>query len=186
MKTYRDNDVTKLRPEISALGSFVAIPDAFPEADSGVQNAVKLEFKTVFSDKNRIQTLFSTDRVLIDLAAVDPSKLDCKKIAIDCNLLKGIAEKHPDELRESLIALQTGGSSGIQKAEKIMKNIGFTEETFTKAGGGFFFLVIVAAVALGAGGCATLNSNKPFKESTTPKPKPPRDAGPSVRSTDRA
>ncbi|UCE99889.1 MAG: hypothetical protein JSV82_02155 [Planctomycetota bacterium] len=169
----------KIQSEIPALGSFVAVPDAFPGADPGVQNAVKFEFTTVFSDENRVQTLFSSDRVLIDLAAVAPSKLDFKKLAIDCDLIKGIAEKHPDELRECLIALQTGGSSGIQKAEKITKNIGLTEENFAKAGGGFFFVAVAVAIALGAGGCATCNSNKPFKQSTTPKPKPPEsDAGP--------
>ncbi len=112
----RDKDAAKLRPEISALGSFVAVPDAFPGADPGVQNAVKFEFTTVFSNKNRVQTLFSTDRVLIDLAAVDPSKLDFKKMVVDCDLIKKIVEKHPNELRECLIALQTGSSSEIQKA----------------------------------------------------------------------
>ena len=178
MKKYKSSEPAKLPTEVSALGSFVAVPDAFPGADSGVRNAVKFEFTTVFSEENRVQTLFSTDRVLIDLAAVAPSKLDFEKLAIDCDLIKDIVEKHPDELRECLIALQTGGSSGIQRAEEIAKKIGLTEDHFVQAGGGFFFVVIAVAVAVGAGGCATLNSNKPFKQSTTPKPKPKSDAGP--------
>ncbi len=177
MEPDRTNNVTKLRSGISALGSFVAVPDAFPAADPGVRNAVKFEFTTVFSDEHRLQTLFSADRVLIDLAAVAPSKLNFEKLAVDCDLIKKIAGKYPDELRECLIALQTGGSSGIQKADDIAKKIGFTEDNFAKNGGGFFFLAVVAIAVL-AGGCATLNSNKPFKQPTTPKPTPPQDAGP--------
>lgn len=178
MEADSTNDTTKLRSEISASGSFVAVPDAFPAADPGVRNAVKFEFTTVFSDEHRVQTLISADRVLIDLGAAAPSKLNFEKLAVDCDLIKEIAGKYPDELRECLIALQTGGSSGIQKADDIAKKIGLTEDNFAKSGGGFFFLVIVAAVALGAGGCATVNSNKPFKAPTTPKPTPPQDAGP--------
>lgn len=170
----RTNKASKLRPEIEASGSFVAVPVAFPTADAGVQNAVKFECTTVFSEDYGLQTLFSTDRVLIDLGAVAPEGLDFKKLAVDCDLIKQIALEHGNDLRECLIALQTGESSEIQRADKIAKKIGLTEEYFTKAGGGFFFVIIAVGIALGAGGCATLNSNKGFKQPTTPQPQPRR------------
>ena len=178
MKPGKTGNAAHLRSELSAAGSFVAIPDAFTTADKSVRNAVKFECRTVFSEEHRLQTLFATDRVLIDFASVDPSTLDFRKLAADCDLLKEIALKHADDVKECLTSLQKGGVEDVQHAEKIAGKIGLNEEHFVKGGGGLFFLVIVAAVALGAGGCGTLNSNKPFKQPTTPKPSTPRDAGP--------
>lgn len=171
MEFDRIEATPRLRPEIAALGSFVAIPDAFPDADPSVRNAVKVECTTIFSEEHRLQTVFSTDRVLIDLGAVDANGLDFKKLAVDCDLLKEIAVTHGDQLQACVRALQMGTPAGIQRAEEITKQIGLTEERFAKEGGGLFFLVVVAVAAVGASGCATLNSNKPFKQPTTPQPK---------------
>lgn len=169
MNAGRTKKTTNLSPEISGLGSFIAIPGAFPDADPGVRNAVKLEFATVFSKENVVETRFSTDRVLVDLRAVDPASMDSKKLARDCDLLKEIAVKYPNELKECLIALQAGGVSGVEKAEEITKKIGLTEEKFAKDGGGFFFIVVIIALGLGAGGCG--GALKQVKDKgTTPKP----------------
>lgn len=167
-----------LSPEIAAAGSFVAIPDAFPKAHSSVRNAMKFEFTTVFSEKHRVQTLFSTDRVLVDLGAVDAANLDFSRMATDCDLIKEIVERHPEEIIKCITALQQGTSDGIQKADKIVRDIGLTEESFVKRGGGFVFLIIALVVAVAASGCATGNSNKPFKAPTTPQPKPSGSSNP--------
>lgn len=179
MAEYIAND--EFRSEISTLGSFLSVPDAFPGVDSEVKNVVKFEFKTVFSDDNEVQTLLSTDLALIDIAAVDPEKLDYKKMAVDCDLIKEIVEKHPDELKECLIALQAGDALGVQKAEEITKRIGLTEAAFVEAGGGFFWLIIPIIIAATAG-CGA--SNKIKNNKTTPtshkNPRPDSDAGPDA------
>jgi hypothetical protein len=169
MKTSKTESL-KTRPHIASAGSFVAIPDAFPSVPDGVRNAIKLEFKTVFSEEHRVQTVFSTDKLLIDIGAVDPSALDPKKIARDCDLIKGIALKHSKELGEMIVAMQSGGMKGINKAEKIAKKIGLTEEHASKSEGGFICVIIAIGLGLLLGGCGTTGSNKPLKASTTPKP----------------
>jgi hypothetical protein len=176
MQTDRTTKSSNLRPEISAQGSFVAIPTAFPVVDPGVRNAVKLEFATVFSEENVVETLFSTDRVLVDLGAVDPTSLDFTRLAKDCDLLKEIAVKYPNELKECLIALQTGGSAGVEKAEEITKRIGLTEEKFMEKGGGFIFIVVLVGIAVGAGACG--GALKQVKDKgTIPTPRKPISSG---------
>jgi len=157
------------RSYIASTGSFVAIPDAFPDASDSIKNAIKLEFKTEFSQKHRVQTVFSTDKILIDIAAVDSSKLDPRTIAADCDLFKAIALKHPKELRQLIVAMQLGGLKNILKAQRIAEAIGLTEGNAVKAGAGFIWL-LVPLVGAFIGGCATVGSNKPLKQSTLPKP----------------
>jgi hypothetical protein len=54
------------RTTIPSAGSFVAIPGAFPQLGPGVRNALKLEFKTEFSEEHRVQTIFSTVAPAVD------------------------------------------------------------------------------------------------------------------------
>lgn len=167
----------KSNPEIPALGSFVAIPDAFQDAEIGLRNAVKFECTTVFSEEHRLQTEFSTDRILIDLGAIDASTLSFNKLARDCDLIKEIAQKNSVDLKDLLTSLQSGAAEEIARAAKVARKIGLTEEQFAQRGGGFLIVVVLVGIAVGAGGCATLNSNKPFKQPTTPRPRKPTASG---------
>jgi hypothetical protein len=164
--------------ELYGTGSFVAVSDAFPDAPAAVQNAVKLEFRTGFSEENRVQTLFSTDVVLIDLRAVDPDAIDPGVVRRDCERFARIVETYPDASGQLIRALLQGSPEDVDRAQQIAERVGLTEGAFLKDGGGLLFLVVVAGAALLAGGCATVNSNKPLKQSTTPKPTPTPDAGP--------
>jgi hypothetical protein len=155
-----------LRTEIATTGSFVAVPSAFPTAESAIQNAIKLEFETVYSAENLAETVFSTDKVLIDFAAVDAEALDPETVAVDCDLLKQAARSHPEALKKMIAALQRGGSEGATEADRIAVEIGLTEEEAQKRGGGFFWIVVVIGGALG--GCATGGANKILKAKTTP------------------
>jgi hypothetical protein len=163
---------------ISGAGSFISVPDAFVDADSSVRNLVKLEFRHVFSEDSRVQSLFSTDVALIDLRAIKPENIKPEVIRRDCELLSGIVEKYPDSAERLISALLDGTQEGVDSAISLAEEIGLTEAQFVKKGGGLFFLVAIAAGALLAGGCATVGSNKPLKASTTPKPSGTSDAGP--------
>ena len=96
----------------------------------------------------------------------------------DCDYLQSILQKHPKEIGEMVGALNENSKKGIIKAEKIRAKIGLTEKASARAGGGLLWLII-PLVVLGTGsGCGTLNSNKPFKQPTTPKPPPPPPSQP--------
>ncbi len=159
-------------------GIYVSVPDAFTDADKELRNFLKFEFKTKFSAKHRVKTVFSTDRLLVDLSELDPRKLNVKKMIKDCDYLKSILLKHPTQIVASLKALKQNSKSGIKSAEKIRTKIGLTEKASAKAGGGLLWLIIPLIVLGTSSGCATLNSNKPFKRPTTPTPPNPPDAGP--------
>lgn len=174
----------KTRTQISVSGSFVSVPSAFPLADEGLKNALKLGFETLFSEDSshplNLETRFYTDVILIDLGAVAPSALDPQKIINDCDLVKRVASTYPDQLRQLVTELQAGSVSGIERAEKIAKEIGLTEEASVKAGGGLLGLLIAGAIGLIAGGCAgTKHAEKPRAvPDTKPRQPEPQDGGP--------
>jgi hypothetical protein len=147
---------SEVRTHVSATGSFVSIPEAVAVADTGVRHLLKLEFTTNFSegssDPLKLETGFSTDRVLIDFRGVVAGNLDAQKIAKDCDLVRDIALRNPDKLRQMLEA-QTESVTGFQKAYAIGQEIGLTEEAAVKAGGGLLWLVAIAALAVMAGSC---------------------------------
>ena len=122
-----------------------------------------------------VETLFSTDKALIDLAAIDADALDVAKIGRDCDLVKEAARSDPAALKQMVAALQRGGSEGIEEAGRLAERLGITEDQAVKAGGGLLFLVAVAVVAVAASGCATCNSHKGLKPA---QPKSPPGGGP--------
>jgi hypothetical protein len=171
------------RTQISGAGSFIAPPpEALPNTPASLRNVIKLEHRTLYSEKEGYDHVFFTDRILIDICGLDILEVDFQRAAIDCDLMKEIILKHSSELKEILIALQRGGSDNINKIEPVLQRIGFTEEEFLKKGGGWIILLL----PLLAGGCATLSSNKTNKQNTTPsapRPAPSNDAGPDGGGT---
>lgn len=177
MQTKPPGESTPRAYQMPGSGSFVSVPDAFPDAAPDVRNAFKVQFWTSFSEQSRVQTLFSTDVALIDLRAVRPEAIDSETIRRDCELLAQAVTEHPDLPGQLVAELQKGDSDAIQRAAELTERAGLTDARFVKEGGGLFFLVVVAGAALLGGGCATLGSNKPFKQPTTPRPTPTPDAG---------
>jgi hypothetical protein len=92
-----------VRTHISSTGSFVSVPGAFRDADESVKHLLKMEFTTILSEKSsdplKLETGFSTDRVLLDFKGIVPGDLDPKKIVRDCDFLKEIVLKNPDKVR---------------------------------------------------------------------------------------
>jgi hypothetical protein len=166
----KENKEVSLRGDLSSTGSFVSIPGAFPKASLGVRNALKLEFRTEFDEKFLIKTKYSTDRVLVDLLAMDVESLDFNKLAIDCDLLKAIAQKHPAKIQKMLTHLQKGTAKDLRDFEALANGIGLTEDNFIKNGGGLFFLALVAVAVL-SGGCMA-HCGTPQVKRPEPPPQP--------------
>ena len=55
MRAYASPEKSHLN--IETAGSFVAVPDAFPNADDSIRNAIKLEFRTVYSAENIVESV---------------------------------------------------------------------------------------------------------------------------------
>ncbi len=157
-----------MKPNNQSPGVYVPVPDGFMDADQELRNLFKFEFKTEYSDKHLVKTVYSTTRTLIDLSELGSRRLNIKKMIKDCDYLKSILEKYPDEITASLKALNDNSKAGIVRSEKIRKKIGLTESAAAKAGGGLLWLIIPIVIAATSSGCATLNSNK--KKSTLPTP----------------
>ena len=168
-----------LRESVPAAGSFVSMPDAFPEADNEIRNAPKMEFTTEYSSANRIQSYFSTDKLLVDLAAVDSAQINFDKMAADCDLIKDVIARFPVEIQQCLVELQSGEAASIRKVDELLNKIGLTEKRFADNGGGLLWLLLPVVIGALGSGCTGANSNKPYKKPTSPKPKPAPDAGPS-------
>jgi hypothetical protein len=143
-------------------GTFVSIPSAFPDADEGFVNALKLEFRPFFSeavtDPLNIQTSFGTDKCLIDFKAINASALDGEKLAIDCEILARVAREQPERLQDLIAAQQKPG--GFSEAASIASELGLTEPAALAAGGGLLFL-LVAALILAAAGCEHCHASHP-------------------------
>jgi hypothetical protein len=161
------------RTHIPAPGTFLSMPPAFLEADEGIRNALKFEFKNSFSQDTdeKIKVEVSTDVFLFDLGAIVPEALDPNRIICDCDLVKQAVTKYPGAIAEIVRELQTGTSAGVEKANKIAQEASLTEEAAIKAGGGLFFLIAVGAALL-AGGCGGALKQKATSPAATTTPKP--------------
>jgi hypothetical protein len=153
-----------MRTTISTVGSFVAVPSAFPAAGHGLENAIKLEFRTILSPGSGqdldLETVFSTDRFLVDPLGADPAAFDAKKIAADCDLVKKFVSERPQEAKR-LLQIFHGERPDIDKAFAIVKAAGLTEDAAVKAGGGLIGLIVLLIVVVAAAGCA---HTKPYKK----------------------
>ena len=149
-------------------GSFISVPSAFENVDKRISDIIKLEFKTVFSEESsdplKLETVFSTDKILVDIGAVVPSAINPEKIIKDCELIKQVALNHPQQLRQFIEKFQ---NLDLDEAYNIVNEIGLTEEASIKAGGGMIVFIAIMLTALACGGCATAGSawggHKPLK-----------------------
>lgn len=146
-------------------GTFLSVPSAYPDADEGIRNALKLEFRPFVSPENysasgppQVRTSFASDKCLIDFMAIDPSALDGEKLAIDCEILARVAREQPDQVRRLIAAQQQPG--GFTEAAAIAGEIGLTESSARAAGGGLLWLVIIAVV-LAADSCEHCHASHP-------------------------
>ena len=135
------------------VGSFIALPEAFPGADDAVKYAPKLEFRVSRSDAGqtplRVEPVLQPQRLLVDLEAVDASRFDARKLVRDCELLKEAALSDPEKLRSVLATFTEGKSEKeIRRAAQAVVDLGLDEEQVVKAGGGLIWLVAIAAATL--------------------------------------
>jgi len=168
-----------MRSSIRSSGSFVSVPPS-EKLDNGLRNAFKMEFKTVPSRERatgplELETEFSTEWALVDIGAVSPSSISPESISRDCELVKDIVLKHPDEVRRLVEAFQPGRPKeliDLGRAYGIAEGIGLTEEQSRSKGGGLLGLIVVVAAALLASGCHSCGSGH-----VKPDPKPNQTSG---------
>lgn len=170
-----------LRKDANVSGSFSSVPGAFAAAPDGLRNAVKMEFSvqaehsTTDPDGHafrspdlNLETKFSTDWLLLDLGAVDPSDIDPEAVVRDCELMARAIRDHPQDVAALIESFKPDAPlSDISRAIEITNKLGLTEEATTAAGGGLIFLAVVAGAAL-LSGCAAHCGQKVRGQKTTP------------------
>jgi hypothetical protein len=148
----------QIRTHVPA-GSFVSMPEAFPDAADAVKYAAKVSFETArFEDSKhplKLEHVLDPHVILFDLEAVDAGKLDVDQLVRDCELVKRAAEQYSGELRTIVAAFaQDAPHDRILEAAKIAEKLELSEAAASKAGGGLLWLVVVAA-AVALSGCKT-------------------------------
>jgi hypothetical protein len=143
----------QMRSSVQVGGSFFSLPEAFPGADDAVKYAPKFEFranKRVNGNQPlQFEAVLQPNHILLDLAAVDASGFDARKLIRDCELVKQAAEAHPDKLRAILASFAEGTTDKeIRRAAQTVAELGLDEEQVTKAGGGLIWFVVIGAAAL--------------------------------------
>ena len=161
-------------------GSFIPIPSAFEIADKGLRNAIQFEFKIRSNKESKnplnLESVFYTDRCLVDFSCVNPHSIHADKIAKDCDYIKQIVSEHPEELAKMIKELQNGE---IDRGYELAEKIGMTEDDCVRAGGGAIGLVIVLLAVIVLGGCGHINKGC-TGDPNLPKPKAgpdPAEAG---------
>ena len=153
-----------LRDSISATGSFVSIPEAFPGADPAIVNALKIELQTVRAQakkKSEFHIVLLPNTLLVDLLAVDASGFDPKKLIRDCEILSAAISKNPAKLRKVLAAFGEGVPlSRINEASKIVDELGLDEASVSKQGGGLAGLVVILVMLILVKACDSCDRPK--------------------------
>lgn len=144
-------------------GVFASVPEAFPGTDPGVLQAVKLHFFTQLTEGVlRPQALVSTDRLLVDIGAVNANSFNVQKLIKDCELVAQAAGKKPQHFQEILRIMgatakdRTTGplhKLDVPRAVQLVEELGLTETSAARAGGGIFMLIIAIALVVAAAGC---------------------------------
>jgi hypothetical protein len=181
------------RVQLTASGSFASIADAFPALDEGLKHVIKLEFAARPSDPTKSpqpNVDFATDRLLLDLGAIDPTRFDPNIIVRDCEIVRQVALEHPEMLHRLVSFFQSGlvrDVKTILQMQADLETIGLTEDAALRAGGGLIWVVVAVGAALLVGGCATTSQggkfppiNHPLGQSS-PGPSTQPGSGPSTQ-----
>lgn len=166
------------RVEVSTHGTFRSVPGAFAGARRGLQNAVKLEFRTLLETDRmrhlRPRTVFLPQWLMVDVGAVDLRAVSLRQIVHDCDLLKRVALERPDDLRRLIGVFQPRvrqTKKSLAAAARLAESLCLTEYESRKSGGGIIVVLIAVAAAVLASGCA--HTSKYVK----PDPKPGQGGG---------
>ena len=99
------------------------------------------------SDKSKrfqLEHVLLPHRILIDLKLWTLVFFDAKTLVRDCEIVKGVALRHPKKLQQILEAFQEGAPfSHVEKAGAVVKELGLHESQVTRKGGGFISLLII-------------------------------------------
>jgi hypothetical protein len=154
----------QLRDTISATGSYISLPEAFPTADPAIRNMPKIELRVErFAGSKKplhFEPVMYPHTILVDLEAVDHEAFDAATLALDCELLAAAARKHPKELRQILAAFAPSAPHGkMLRAFALTQKLGLDEKSATRSGGGLIWLLAIVAAALlsGCKSCAHTN-----------------------------
>jgi hypothetical protein len=169
--------VTDQRPkrqEVAAIaatpGGFISQPAAFSGGPVELQNVLKLLYRPALRNE-KIGLEFSTDAVLVDFSGLDPTFVSKEMLAADCDLLKRVASTSESSIQDIIRELQRGTPDGVERANRIVNDIGLTESNAAEAGGGLSLIVVVAAVVQTAQAASSAKQRpNPPSPSTTPKP----------------
>jgi predicted small secreted protein len=183
----------ELRSEVATHGSFLTIP--IEGANDGIKHLLKMQLRTVASDRDgsslTFSTNFLTDRLLLDFGAVQFDSIDLGKIKQDCDLIKEAIQEHPEVIREALNTITGNGKdiSHILKAAESFKAIGLTEKQYQERSGGLLEVALLAAAAVLLDACTRVTAHgaagqRPVENPGNLEPKPKPDAGPPDAPTD--
>jgi hypothetical protein len=130
---------------VLTLGSFMSVPEAVKTAPVGLHHALKLEYASLpKEDGSGLENVVISDRAMFDLSAIDMTAVNPATIIKDCEYIKAIVQKNPDEVIKILAAFQSDAPiSDMGVALDMVKSIGLTEEDAVKAGGGLIVLGLV-------------------------------------------
>lgn len=150
---------------LGAGDDFATRSDAFPSVPPQFLSAVKLQQVSLPDADGIPRTSVVVDRVLVDLAAVDPALMDAQTIVRDCEFVRDLLLRHPDAPRQLIAAFQADApTSDIAAAATFVREIGLTEEAAIDAKGGLVFLLFLLAGAVGAAaGAVALNTANGIK-----------------------
>ncbi len=158
---------TGTRVNMTPAGSYVSVAGSLRGAGKGVEHVLKLGYTTRSPDERAdpddLETRFSSDHVLLDFASLLAGELDVDVIIRDCDFVKDIALRNPDQLKE-LVAAFTGSPRGYEKADAIAEEIGLTEDAAVKAGGGVAWVAVVLIVVLVARACNDAGKGNPQRK----------------------
>jgi hypothetical protein len=165
-------DRQKLRDTLSAVGSFVSLPEAFETANEAVKYAPKFEFRTErFADSTHplhIDHVIYPHRLLVDLKAVDSTQFDVRKLIRDCELVIQAANTAPEKLQEILAAFAPHvPHDRILDAFRTAGDLGLTEEEASKSGGGLLWLLLVVVAVTASCGKSCAHTKASTRQSPT-------------------
>lgn len=152
------------RAFVSTGTFFSSVPEQFAAASGDLRHLVKIGFEATSFENGRIGTGFSPQWLLLDLAMIPRVGLDLAKIARDCDLVKEVVTKHPEQVQLLSTALHRAMRNEenlFGELERIVKEIGLTEEIFASKGGGFLW--VIALLALAATSCMAHCGHPPVK-----------------------
>lgn len=139
------------RANLGIGDAFTSTASAFPTVPASYLTAFKVQQVTVQNDAGIMQPSVVLDRMLVDLAGLDPALMDPNRLIKDCDFVKALVLRNPELPRRLVAAFRHDApTTDIVEAARLAKAAGFTEEASITAGGGLVVLVGALVVTIAA------------------------------------